>query len=89
MVVNGHNWGEAMMNGAQLAFVANGSTEISGSTPTTFELSLADVSAVTAGVRSPRKPQGRNQNTARGDSSPRAAKPARTHTHTPTQADTR
>jgi hypothetical protein len=39
------------MNGSQLAFVANGSKELTGSTPTTFELSLADVSAVTAGVR--------------------------------------
>jgi len=48
VVVNGQNWGEAILNKSLLTFVPAGNQSCDASTPTTFEVALSDISQVSA-----------------------------------------
>eukprot|EP00959_Pyramimonas_sp_CCMP1952_P217232 4543256-Pyramimonas_sp.AAC.1 len=50
LVVNGQNWGEALLHTTTLAFAPPGTHECTNTTPNAFEVALTDVSAVSAPV---------------------------------------
>ena len=50
LVVNGQNWGEALIQDSMLKFAPPGNHTCTTSTPNAFEVALTDVSAVSAPV---------------------------------------